>query len=163
MTFGGADGLGQAQIAFDIPKIEKEMRSIFPQLDREGIKVVKIWSGNCDLSRSGLPVIINPCEGIYHASGFSGQGMVNTALYGSAIADRILGKDTGKFEILEQLNPDNYARNKLLAWLQAAAVLLPNAYTEYKEERAEKPLRAARAAATVKKQAGNPASGTPEN
>jgi gamma-glutamylputrescine oxidase len=163
LTFGGADGLGQAQVAFDIPKIEKEMRSMFPQLDREGIKVVKIWSGNCDLSRSGLPVIINPCEGIYHASGFSGQGMINTALYGSAIADRILGKNTGKFEILEQLNPENYSRYKILAWLQAALKLLPNAYTEYKEERAERPLRAARAASTIKKQASNPASETPEN
>lgn len=146
LTFGGADGLAQAQVAFDIPRIEKEMRAIFPQMDRENIKVEKIWGGNCDLSRSGLPVLVNPQKGMYHASGFSGQGMVNTALYGSAIAEKILGRDTGKFETLQQLNSDMYVANKLLAWVQAATKLVPLAIAEAKEERAEKPLRAIRAA-----------------
>lgn len=156
LTFGGADGLAQAQVAFDIPRIEKEMRAIFPQLDRDNIKVEKIWGGNCDLSRSGLPVLVNPQDGMYHASGFSGQGMVNTALYGSAIAEKILGRDTGKFETLQQLNSDMYVASKLLAWVQAATRLVPLAIAEHKEERAELPLRAARAAQEQSRQGSPP-------
>ena len=118
LTFGGADALMQAETISEIPKIEKEMRRMFPQLDRENIKVEKIWGGNCDMSSTLLPSILNPHPGIFHADGFSGQGMINTTLYGTAIAEKILGKDTGKFEILEKLNPPPYSKNFLIAWLQ---------------------------------------------
>ncbi len=142
LTFGGADSLAQIQTALAVKGIEKEMREMFPQLDREGIKVEKVWGGNCDLSKTALPVLINPLPGIYHASGFSGQGMVNTALYGSAIADKILGKDTGKFETLQQLNSDSYSANKILAWVQAARTLFPVAVEARKEQKAENARRA---------------------
>ncbi len=122
LTFGGADALMQAETISEIPKIEKEMRTMFPQLDREQIKVEKIWGGNCDMSSTLLPSILNPRPGIFHADGFSGQGMVNTTLYGAAIAEKILGKDTGKFEILEKLNPPPYSKNILIALLQVVRV-----------------------------------------
>lgn len=134
LTLGGADALGQAQTALDIISIEREMRTIFPQLDREGIKIEKIWGGSCDLTRSGVPYIINPREGFYAIGGFSGHGMVNTTLYGDAVAQAILG-DAHKFEILQQINPAFYASsdilaqwmNGVLAWGQAAVTLLPRA------------------------------------
>lgn len=123
LTFGGADALMQAETISEIPKIEREMRKMFPQLDRENIKIEKVWGGNCDMSSTLMPSILNPRPGIYHADGFSGQGMVNTTLYGAAIAEKILEKDTGKFEILEQLNPPSYSKNILVAWLQAMRVM----------------------------------------
>lgn len=123
LTFGGADALMQAETISEIPKIEKEMRAIFPQLDRENIKIEKIWGGNCDMSSTLLPSILNPRAGIFHADGFSGQGMVNTTLYGTAIAEKILGKNTWRFEILEKLNPPSYPKNILVAWLQAAKIV----------------------------------------
>jgi gamma-glutamylputrescine oxidase len=135
LTLGGADALAQMQVAFEIPKIESEMRAMFPQLAREGIKVESVWAGNCDLSRNSLPFITNPRRGIFHASGFSGQGMVNTALYGKAIAERILGASSNKFEILERLNPAPYSRFLALAWLQALVDLAPSVYQTYLENR----------------------------
>jgi len=123
LTLGGADALAQSMVALEVIKIEKEMRFMFPQLDRDDIKIDAIWGGNCDLSRNELPFLINPLEGMYYASGFSGQGMVNTTLYGSVIAEKIIGQDTGRFEILRQINPASYADNALLAWIQAAIAL----------------------------------------
>lgn len=132
LTLGGADALGQAQTAFDIISVEREMRAMFPQLDREGIKIEKIWGGSCDLTRTGLPYIINPHAGFYAIGGFSGQGMVNATLYGDAAAQAILG-DSDKFEKLQKMNPKFYASsdvlagwmNGILAWGQAAVTLLP--------------------------------------
>lgn len=134
LTLGGADALGQAQTAFDILNIEREMRKMFPLLDREGVRIEKIWGGSCDLTRSGLPYIINPRDGFYAIGGFSGQGMVNSTLYGEAVAQVIMG-DARKFEILKQMNPKFYASsdalagwmNGILAWGQAAVTLLPMA------------------------------------
>lgn len=135
LTLGGADALGQAQTAFDIIAIERAMKTMFPQIVREGIKMEKIWGGNCDLTRSGVPYIINPCNGFYAIGGFSGQGMVNTTLYGDAVAQAIL-KDARKFEILQKINPKFYASsdalagwmNAVLAWGQASKVLLPRMF-----------------------------------
>lgn len=148
LTLGGADALGQAQTALDIIAIEREMRTMFPQLDREGVKIEKIWGGSCDLTRSGLPYIINPRAGFYAIGGFSGQGMVNTTLYGGAAAQTILG-ERGMFEILNQINPKFYVSsdalagwmNGMLAWGQAAVTLLPMALQAKKEERAQVRLR----------------------
>lgn len=138
LTLGGADALAQMQVAFEIPRIESEMHAMFPQLARERIKVEAVWAGNCDLSRNSRPFMTNPRRGIFHASGFSGQGMVNTALYGKAIAERISGADSGRFAILEQLNPVPYSRFTVLAWLQALVGLAPSVYETYLENRAER-------------------------
>lgn len=128
LTFGGADALAQIQIALEIRKIEKEMRAMFPQLDRNAIKTERNWSGRCDLSRTSLPVLLNSAKGFYHASGFSGQGMVNTALYGRAIAEKIISGTSEKFNALARLNPAPYANTELFAWLQAARTMIPKAF-----------------------------------
>ncbi len=47
LTLGGADALGQAQTAFDIMAIEKEMHAMWPQLKEHGVKIDKIHGGNC--------------------------------------------------------------------------------------------------------------------
>lgn len=86
------------------------------------------WSGRCDLSRTSLPVLLNSAKGLYYASGFSGQGMVNTALYGKAIAEKIISGTSEKFNALARLNPAPYADTKLLAWLQAARTMIPKVF-----------------------------------
>jgi gamma-glutamylputrescine oxidase len=141
LTLGGADALSQLQAALEIPRIESEMRAMFPQLDRQGIKVETVWAGNCDLSRNAIPYIANPQKGIFHAGGFSGQGMVCTSLYGRAIADRILGNASERFSLLEQISPPPYARCGLLAHLQALTALAPVAFETYLENRAERHRR----------------------
>ncbi len=80
--------------------------------------------------------------------GFSGQGMVNTTLYGGAVAEKILGKDE-KFETLQHLNPEFYSSkpglanwmNRALAWGHAAKELIPTAIEAKREEKAELPHR----------------------
>jgi hypothetical protein len=140
---GGADALGQAQTAFDIRAIEKEMHTMWPQLKHERVKIEKIWGGNCDLTTSGMPYIIEPREGFYAIGGFSGQGMVNTTLYGGAVAEKIMGQGE-KFEALKLLNPEFYPSksggiewlNGMIAWAKAAQVLIPIAIKAKREERA---------------------------
>ena len=148
LTLGGADALGQAQTAFDIMAIEKEMHAMWPQLKEHGVKIDKIHGGNCDLSTSAMPYIIEPKKGFYAVGGFSGQGMVNTTLYGGAVAEKILGKDE-KFETLQHLNPEFYSSkpglanwmNRALAWGHAAKELIPTAIEAKREEKAELPHR----------------------
>ncbi|MCF7843537.1 FAD-binding oxidoreductase [Candidatus Gracilibacteria bacterium] len=123
LTFGGADTLMQLETALEIPRLEKEMREMFPQLDEHKVKIDKTWGGDCDMSRTTTPIIANPQDGIYYAAGFSGQGMVNTALYGTAIAERIIGENCEKFEILEKINSHKYSNNSLIAWLQASEMV----------------------------------------
>jgi gamma-glutamylputrescine oxidase len=142
LTFGGAGAVAQIQVAADVANIENEMRILFPQLNFYGIGIEKVWGGRCDMTRTMFPILINPREDLYHAGGFSGQGLIAATLYGASIAERILGKDTGKFEILEQLNPSPYARNILVAWMQAAKDLIPSVYKEYKEAGVERQFRA---------------------
>ena len=156
LTLGGADALGQLQTALDIHGIEREMRTIFPQLDREKIKIEKIWGGKCDLTRNAIPFIINPRKGFYATGGMSGQGMVNTTLYGGAIAEAILGEPE-KLKTLQMINPEFYVgnsmlfdwMNKTLAWGQAAQKLIPIVYKSRKEESTAITLRKARRAKTT--------------
>lgn len=124
LTFGGANALMQIEMAAELLILEREMRAMFPQLNREKIKVDKIWGGNCDTSRTFLPAIYSNGKGVYGADGFSGHGMVNTTLYGTAIAEKIMGRDGEKFETLEKLTPPAYSNNFLIAWLQAAKIAM---------------------------------------
>ena len=140
LTFGGADGLFKLHTAWEVRSMEKEMRRIFPQLEREGIAIEKMWSGQIDLSRDRMPMLLNPRDGFYHASGFSGHGMVNTALYATAIAEKMLG-DGAKFETLQQLNPEAFSNSKLKAIFEAATIVLPDAVREIKEQSAEDKIR----------------------
>lgn len=119
LTFGGADALAQViQPALEIPRIEKEMYHLFPQLHERGIKVGAVWGGNCDLSRTGLPSITNSAEGLYSISGFSGQGMVTTALYGEAAAQAIQGSRL-LIDTLAKINPEPFHPNPAVALAQA--------------------------------------------
>lgn len=117
MAFGGADALGQLQLALAIPRIRRELLEVFPQL--EGVGVETVWGGRCDLSRDTLPMLVNPAPGLYAASGFSGQGMVATTAYAAAISQALCGGSRAGFEQLAELNPRPYARNRGIAMLQA--------------------------------------------
>jgi gamma-glutamylputrescine oxidase len=123
LTLGGADALSQLFISIEVAKISRELRQLFPQIEREGIAIEKIWGGYCDLSRTEFPVLLNPLKGLFYAAGFSGQGMVNTTLYGAAIADKILHKHSPSFELLQKINSSFYSENKVHAYLQAASHL----------------------------------------
>lgn len=120
LTLGGADALSQLFIPIEIAKIKHSLRELFPLIDRNGIAIEKIWGGYCDLSWTEFPVLSNPLEGLYYAAGFSGQGMVNTTLYGTAIAEKIINRQSGAFELLKKINSIPYADNRLCAYLQAA-------------------------------------------
>ncbi len=132
LTLGGADAAGQVFLAWDIRKIEQEMRLMFPQLDHYNVKIEHVWGGNCDLSRNGIPVLGNPTQGLYYCSSFAGQGMLNTTTYGSAIAKKILG-NAQEFNLLAQISSSLYANHPLIAWFQAAKILLPQSFEDYQE------------------------------
>ncbi|WP_233806900.1 NAD(P)/FAD-dependent oxidoreductase [Paraburkholderia sp. HP33-1] len=118
LAFGGADALVQFQLALNVLRIRREISVVFPQL--AGIEIESAWGGQCDLSRSGLPMLLTPEAGLYYAAGFSGQGMVTTTLYASAIAQAVTGRSREGLETLGALNPSPYARSALVAMGQAA-------------------------------------------
>ncbi|MCC8403254.1 FAD-binding oxidoreductase [Paraburkholderia sp. MMS20-SJTN17] len=118
VAFGGADALAQFQLALNVVRIRREIGAVFPQL--AGIEVESAWGGQCDLSRSGVPMLLTPEAGLYCAAGFSGQGMVTTTLYASAIAQAVTGRSREGLQTLAALNPAPYARSGPVAKGQAA-------------------------------------------
>ncbi|WP_161950055.1 NAD(P)/FAD-dependent oxidoreductase [Paraburkholderia monticola] len=118
LAFGGADALVQIQLALNVNRIRQEIGVVFPQL--ADIEIESTWGGQCDLSRSGLPMLLAPDSGLYYAAGFSGQGLVTTTLYASAIAQALTGRSREGVEALSALNPSPFARSGVVAMGQAA-------------------------------------------
>jgi gamma-glutamylputrescine oxidase len=139
LTFGGADALMQVQIASAATALEKEMYGIFPALAKHNIKVKKIWGGECDLSRSALPVLCNPSDNMTYVAGFSGQGMVASGVYGEAIAEKIIKGTSEKFNTLMLLSPPSFHKVEIIAKLQAACEMIPKAIQEWFDIRLTSP------------------------
>lgn len=108
LLFGGADALMQLRptLAYEVSKVERDMNSAFPMLKENGIKVEKVWGGNCDLSPSALPSLTEVTKGLFQMSGFSGQGNVVTALMGQAVAEKITQGASDRFDTLAALTKD---------------------------------------------------------
>ena len=108
LLFGGADALMQLRptLAFEVSKMERDLHKAFPLLKANGIKVEKVWGGNCDLSPSALPSLTEVTKGLFQMSGFSGQGNVVTALMGQAVAEKITNGASDRFETLAALTQD---------------------------------------------------------
>jgi gamma-glutamylputrescine oxidase len=118
--FGGADAVSQVHAQLEAKKLEKELYQTYPVLQAAGIKVGTRWGGDCDLTRSALPVLKEVANDMFFVGGFSGQGMVNAVVYGRAVAEQITTGASEAFNALSALSPKPYAANELTAKKQLA-------------------------------------------
>lgn len=118
--FGGADAVSQFHAELEARKLEKELYKTHPALREQGVKVSARWGGDCDLTRSALPVLAKVANDMFFVGGFSGQGMVNAVVYGRTVAEQITTGASEAFNALSALSPKPYADNELTAQKQLA-------------------------------------------
>lgn len=137
-TFGGADAVAQMQCSLEAKRLEAEMYRTYPALKEHGIKVSARWGGNCDLSRSALPVLAEVQGGLTYVGGFSGQGMIATATYGRAIAEKLATGACETFKVLSGISPKAFSPNAVKAKFQLLAQVAPDIVKGIKDSYAER-------------------------
>jgi len=89
MLFGGRVSYS-GLVPFDLKQTMGEtMRDIYPQLD--GTKIDYAWGGNVAITVNRLPHFGRVGKNIYFAHGFSGHGILFTALAGKLMAEAVQG------------------------------------------------------------------------
>lgn len=68
----------------------RRMGRVFPQL--HDLRIDKAWAGTLPATRLLMPRLARPAPSVYLAEGFSGQGLVLSALAGRSIAEAIAGR-----------------------------------------------------------------------
>ena len=91
LLFGG----GANYSAATPPWLESEMRGkirrVFPELS--DVRIEHLWGGLIGITANRIPDIRRSSTNLYHAQGFSGQGVALTGLAGKIIAEAIGGDD----------------------------------------------------------------------
>jgi gamma-glutamylputrescine oxidase len=88
-------GAGASYSAITPPGLERTMRRkiarVFPALS--DVRIDQTWGGLIGITINRIPDIGRLSESVFHAQGFSGQGVVLTGLAGKIIAEAITGDD----------------------------------------------------------------------
>ena len=86
---GGCSYLGESTPAGYAAGLRRGMLKVFPQL--ESVPVVYTWGGVIDISMSRAPDFGRLPDNVFHLQGFSGSGLVSTAVAGRVVAEAIAG------------------------------------------------------------------------
>ncbi|MDF1790350.1 MAG: FAD-binding oxidoreductase [Thalassobaculaceae bacterium] len=89
-------GSGASYSAITPPGLEGTMRRkiarVFPDLS--DVRIDHLWGGLIGITINRIPDIGRTAPNVFHAQGFSGQGVVLTGLAGKIIAEAITGDDS---------------------------------------------------------------------
>ena len=97
---GGASYVGDSSPDGHVTELQRNMLATFPGL--ADAKIEYIWGGILDATMSRAPDLGALSHNVYYLQGFSGSGLVSTAVAGKAVADCIDGK-TSDFAMFGQL------------------------------------------------------------
>jgi len=97
---GGCSYLGQSTPAGYAEGMRRGMLKVFPQL--EAVPVEYTWGGVIDISMSRAPDFGRLRDNVFHLQGFSGSGLVATAVAGRVVAEAIAGA-TQNLELFARL------------------------------------------------------------
>lgn len=86
---GGCSYLGESTPAGYSEGMRRGMLKVFPQL--EGVPIDFTWGGVIDISMSRAPDFGRLQDNVFHLQGFSGSGLVATAVAGRVVAEAIAG------------------------------------------------------------------------
>lgn len=89
-------GAGASYSASTPPELDAWMRRriarVFPELS--DVRIDHVWGGMIGITVNRIPDIGRQSDVLFHAQGFSGQGVVLTGLAGKVIAEALCGDDT---------------------------------------------------------------------
>lgn len=117
ILYGGEIGLSFIHPGLMLRALEREMRRMLPGL--QGVEVETAWAGLIDMTATLMPSICRLAPSLYQANGFSGHGLVLTALAGESIAGEIRAMRQNRhdpvFQALEKLQPPEIPENRTFA------------------------------------------------
>lgn len=97
-------GAGASYSASTPPKLDVWMRRriarVFPELSE--VRIDHVWGGLIGITMNRIPDIGRQSDTLFHAQGFSGQGVVLTGLAGKVIAEALTGDDT-RLKLFERI------------------------------------------------------------
>lgn len=97
-------GAGASYSAITPPGLERWMRGkigrVFPDLS--DVRIDHLWGGLIGITLNRVPDIGRTAPDVFHAQGFSGQGVVLTGLAGKIIAEAITGDDS-RLKLFEKI------------------------------------------------------------
>jgi gamma-glutamylputrescine oxidase len=108
---GGASYVGDSSPDGHTEELRRNMRATFPVLS--DIRVDFTWGGILDATMSRAPNLGTLSKNVFHLQGFSGSGLVSTAVAGRAVADAVTGK-AETFEMLARLPHRNFPGGRML-------------------------------------------------
>lgn len=105
VSYSGIDAIGTARAT------RQRMLNVFPQL--EDTEVEYAWGGIIDISMNRAPNFGRLEPNIYYLQGFSGHGMVLTAIAGKIVAETIAGQ-VERFDVFARLRHLDFPGGMLL-------------------------------------------------
>lgn len=91
LLFGSAAAGRAPDLRAAARSLAARARRVFPHVPE--IKAEYVWQAPVSLTRSRLPCLGRSPEGVWHAAGFSGHGVILTHLAGRLLGEAILGRD----------------------------------------------------------------------
>lgn len=104
LIFGGGERYTPSPPADIEAFVRPHMQRVFPQLAQT--RVTHAWGGLVSITMSRLPHI-GRMEDVFYAHGYSGQGVLITALAGKVLAEAMAGT-AGRFDVLSRLAPPEF-------------------------------------------------------
>ena len=125
---GGASYLGDTSPDGHTDELHRNMRATFPIL--ADVRIDYTWGGILDATMSRAPDIGRFGENVYHLQGFSGSGLVSTAVAAHAVGEAFAGRPE-VLTMLERLPHRNFPGGRLL---RAPLVSIAKAWVRTKDK-----------------------------
>ncbi|MBL4739926.1 MAG: FAD-binding oxidoreductase [Sneathiella sp.] len=110
LVYGGQD-LSWKKQSLQNNSIRSNMLKTFPML--EDVKIDYMWSGRFAVTSSRLPDVGRIDSNIYYAHGYSGQGVLLSAVVSDILADAIEG-EMGRLDVFSRIRNKNLPQSKLV-------------------------------------------------
>ncbi|MEH6402709.1 MAG: FAD-binding oxidoreductase [Sneathiella sp.] len=110
LVYGGQD-LSWKKQTLQNNSIRTNMLKTFPML--EDVKIDYMWDGRFAVTSSRLPDVGRIESNIYYAHGYSGQGVLLSAVVSEILADAIEG-DMGRLDVFSKIRHRNLPQNTMV-------------------------------------------------
>ncbi|MCX5518164.1 FAD-binding oxidoreductase [Kaistia defluvii] len=113
ILFGGGETYSRTDPADIFAFVRRHLLKIYPQLERT--RIDHAWGGTLAVTVNRLPFLRKVRNGVYAASGYSGQGVALAPYGGKILAEAILG-NPAKLDAFAALPCPRFPGGKLLRW-----------------------------------------------
>lgn len=113
MLFGGGENYSQNFPADIAAFVRKPMLQVYPQL--ADTRIDYAWGGTLAVTMNRMPHFGRIGNSIYHAQGYSGQGLAMASLAGRLIAEALSG-EAENFDLFGKIPTRSFPGGDLLRW-----------------------------------------------